>query len=274
MKIRTTKPKNNKFYNTISNGGLSECIKGYPTSSDSDVLANCVGYACGRFNEIIGKMKYPYLNCNAEDFIDRAKSFYNLEISSIPTLGGIMVWKKGNTHNGADGAGHVAIVEKIIDENTIYTSESGYGSAYFWNATRKNVNLKWGMKPSQSFIGCIKNPSVKEEIIKPSLKSIDEIAKDVIKGLYGNYPERKTKLEAEGYDYSLVQSKVNELLTPKKLTQEEDYLLILVKRTIRGDYGNGKQRKLNLGNYYEEVQRQVNLNFMNKTTNSDNIKLY
>lgn len=274
MKIRTTKPKNNKFYNTISNGGLSECIKGYPTSTDSDVLANCVGYACGRFNEIIGEMKYPYLNCNAEDFIDRAKSFYNLEISSVPTLGGIMVWKKGNTHNGADGAGHVAIVEKIIDENTIYTSESGYGSAYFWNATRKNDNGNWGMNLSYTFIGCIKNPSVKEEIIKPSLKSLDEIAKDVIKGLYGNYPERKTKLEAEGYNYSLVQSKVNELLTPKKLTQEENYLLILVKRTIRGDYGNGKQRKLNLGNYYEEVQRQVNLNFMNKTTNWDNIKLY
>lgn len=274
MEIRTTKPQNNKFYNTISNGGLSRCIKGYPTSSDSDVLANCVGYACGRFNEIIGEMKYPYLNCNAEDFIDRAKSFYNLEISSIPTLGGIMVWKKGNTHNGADGAGHVAIVEKIIDENTIYTSESGYGSAYFWNATRKNDNGNWGMNLSYTFIGCIKNPSVKEEIIKPSLKSLDEIAKDVINGLYGNYPERKTKLEAEGYNYSLVQSKVNELLTPKKLTQEEDYLLILVKRTIRGDYGNGKQRKLNLGNYYEEVQRQVNLNFMNKTTNWDNIKLY
>lgn len=274
MEIRTTKPQNNKFYNTISNGGVSECIKGYPTSNDSDVLANCVGYACGRFNEIIGKMKYPYLNCNAEDFIDRAKSFYNLEISTVPTLGGIMVWRKGNTHNGNDGAGHVAIVEKIIDENTIYTSESGYGSAYFWNATRKNDNGNWSMNPSYTFIGCIKNPSVKEEIIKPSLKSLDEIAKDVIKGLYGNYPERKTKLEAEGYNYSLVQSKVNELLTPKKLTQEENYLLILVKRTIRGDYGNGKQRKLNLGNYYEEVQRQVNLNYMNKTTNWDNIKLY
>ena len=274
MEIRTTKPKNNKFYNTISNGGVSECIKGYPTSSDSDVLANCVGYACGRFNEIIGEMKYPYLNCNAEDFIDRAKSFYNLEISSVPTVGGIMVWRKGNTHNDSDGAGHVAIVEKIIDENTIYTSESGYGSAYFWNATRKNDNGNWGMNLSYTFIGCIKNPSIKEEIIKPSLKSLDEIAKDVIKGLYGNYPERKTKLEAEGYNYSLVQSKVNELLTPKKSTQEEDYLLILVKRTIRGDYGNGKQRKLNLGNYYEEVQRQVNLNFMNKTTNWDNIKLY
>lgn len=274
MIIRTTKPQNNKFYNTISNGGVSECIKGYPASVDADVLANCVGYACGRFNEIIGEMKYPYLNCNAEDFIDRAKSFYNLEISDIPTVGGIMVWRKGKTHNGSDGAGHVGVVEKIIDSNTIYTSESGYGSAYFWNSTRKNDNGNWGMNSSYTFIGCIKNPSIKEETIKPNLKSLDEIAKDVIKGLYGNYPERKTKLEDEGYNYSLVQAKVNELLTPKKLTQEENYILTLVKRTIRGDYGNGKQRKLNLGSYYEEVQRQVNLNLMNKTTNWDNIKLY
>lgn len=48
-----------------------------------------------------------------------------------------------------------------------------------------------------------------EEISK---KSIDEIAQDVIKGKYGNYPERKTKLESEGYNYSEVQNRVNELI--------------------------------------------------------------
>ena len=45
-------------------------------------------------------------------------------------------------------------------------------------------------------------------------KTIDEIAKDVIEGKYGNYPERKTRLEAEGYNYSEVQSRVNEMLAP------------------------------------------------------------
>ena len=55
MKIRTTKPESgNKFYNTVSKGGYSHCIVGYPTDKGCNVLANCVGYACGRFNEIIG----------------------------------------------------------------------------------------------------------------------------------------------------------------------------------------------------------------------------
>ena len=43
-------------------------------------------------------------------------------------------------------------------------------------------------------------------------KSIDEVAEAVIRGEYGNYPERKEKLEAEGYNYSEVQNRVNEML--------------------------------------------------------------
>ncbi|MBQ9702954.1 MAG: SPOR domain-containing protein [Clostridia bacterium] len=42
-------------------------------------------------------------------------------------------------------------------------------------------------------------------------KSIDEIAKEVIKGKWGNGAERKQKLTAAGYNYSAVQKRVNEL---------------------------------------------------------------
>lgn len=45
-------------------------------------------------------------------------------------------------------------------------------------------------------------------------KSIDEVAKDVIAGKYGNYPERKERLEAEGYNYNEVQARVDEMLKP------------------------------------------------------------
>lgn len=44
------------------------------------------------------------------------------------------------------------------------------------------------------------------------LKSIDEIAKEVINGEWKNYPERKTLLENAGYNYSEVQKRVNEML--------------------------------------------------------------
>lgn len=258
--MRTSLPeKGNKFYNTKSQGGYSYCIVGKPTCNGLNVLANCVGYACSRFNEIIGKMDYPYLNCNAEDFIVRGKSL-GLEVSNEPTLGGIIVWEgKGNL------AGHVAVVEKIIDNNTIYTSESGYESAYFWNSTRKRGTGNWGAGANYKYIGCLINPSVKEE--KP-LKSIDEIAKEVIEGKWDNYPKRKELLENAGYNYREVQNRVNEMLSPKI------DLLDLVRRTIRGDFGNGEERKRRLGNNYNEVQKQVNLNYQNGTTNWDNVRIY
>ena len=160
MEIRNKKPeKGNKFYTRKASGGYSTCIKGKPTDT-CDVLSNCVGYACGRFNEIIGEMKYPSLNCNAENFIERAKNTYGLEVSDVPTLGGIMVWQKGSTLGSSDGAGHVAIVERIDSSNQIYTSESNYGGETFFNATRTNNNGRWGLSSNYKFRGCIVNPVI------------------------------------------------------------------------------------------------------------------
>lgn len=45
----------------------------------------------------------------------------------------------------------------------------------------------------------------------PAKKSIDEIAKEVINGKWGNGAERKQRLTAAGYNYSTVQKRVNEL---------------------------------------------------------------
>lgn len=49
-------------------------------------------------------------------------------------------------------------------------------------------------------------------IVSSFKKSIDEVAKDVINGKYGNQPERQQRLEAEGYNYREVQNRVNQLL--------------------------------------------------------------
>ena len=281
MNIRTTKPTSgNKFFITKIKGGYSTCIQGSPTDSQCNVLSNCVGYACGRFNEIIGAMKYPSLNCNAENFIERAKNTYGLEISSVPTLGGIMVWQKG-TLSGNDGAGHVAVVEKIIDSNTIYTSESGYGGSAFWNSTRRNTNGRWGLGSAYTFRGCIVNPAI-GKVVAPTptpsaKKSVDEVAKEVIRGEWGNGDERYNRLTNAGYNYNEVQAKVNELLNSNKPTPAPTPsvdILDLVRKTIRGDFGNGEARRKALGSNYDEVQRQVNLNLKNGLTRWDNIKLF
>lgn len=173
--MRTSKPgKGNKFFITKSKGGYSTCIQGSPTDSECNVLANCVGYACGRFNEIIGTMKYPTLNCNAEWFIERAKAA-GLEVGTTPKVGAIMVWQKGSLDSGNDGAGHVAIVEKVYDNNHVYTSESGYGSSAFWNQHRYNNNGRWGIGSKYTFRGFIYNPEVKEEPIEEELKVGDKV---------------------------------------------------------------------------------------------------
>lgn len=162
MEMRTKKPEaGNKFYNTKSNGGYSTCIQGKPTDKGCNVLANCVGYACGRFNEIIGEMKYPSLNCNAENFIERAKNTYGLEVGQTPKVGAIMCWQHG-TLSGSDGAGHVAIVEKVISDTEVYTSESSYSGTAFFNATRKKGIGKWGIS-NYTFRGFIYNPAIKPE---------------------------------------------------------------------------------------------------------------
>ena len=165
--MRTSKPgAGNLCYITRGRGGWSWCIQGSPTDKNCDVLANCVGYACGRFNEIYNAikgtsgMKYYALNCNAENFIERAVNTYGLEVVGYPVKGGIMVWQKGNTLSGNDGAGHVAVVEKVYDGNHIYTSESGYGGSAFWNQHRYNGDGRWGIGSGYTFRGCIVNPAV------------------------------------------------------------------------------------------------------------------
>lgn len=280
FQIRTSKPSaGNKFYITTSNGGYSKCIKGKPTDKDCNVLANCVGYACGRFNEIIGSMRYPYLNCNAENFIERAINTYGLEIGQTPKAGAIMVWQKGSTLSGNDGAGHVAIVEKVIDANTVYTSESGYGGSAFWNSTRKNTNGRWGIGSSYTFRGFIYNPSVKEEVTPtptPSSSDYEYVVKrgDTLSSIARRYNTTYQELARYNNIANPNLIYVNQVIKIPNAKKPSVDILELVKKTIRGDFGNGDARKKALGNNYSEVQRQVNLNYQNGTTNWNNIKLY
>ncbi len=163
MKIRTTKPEaGNKYYIRKANGGYSNAITGNPTDKDCNVLANCVGYAYGRFNEIgaYGYCKY-LAPVNAENFIDYKGS---CKVGQIPKAGAVMVWQKGATKSGSDGAGHVAIVEKVISSTEVYTSESGWGSSTpFWNSTRRKGSGNWGAGSGYKFLGFIYNPAVPDE---------------------------------------------------------------------------------------------------------------
>ena len=53
---------------------------------------------------------------------------------------------------------------------------------------------------------------VKSTTVAPKKKSVDEIAREVIQGKWGNGTDRKKRLTEAGYDYSAVQKKVNQML--------------------------------------------------------------
>ena len=77
-----------------------------------------------------------------------------------------------------------------------------------WGRLKSGAGWIWLGNPSY----CTVQDTAAETPKISSAKSADEIAKEVIRGDWGNGQERKQKLTAAGYDYSAIQKKVNEML--------------------------------------------------------------
>ena len=91
-------------------------------------------------------------------------------------------------------------------------------------------------------------------------KNPDELAVEVLNGQWGNGTDRQQLLTAAGYDYAVVQEKVNRLLNRKSVDQ-------IAREVIRGSWGNGNERinRLKQAGYDPtQIQKRVNqlLNFL------------
>lgn len=92
-------------------------------------------------------------------------------------------------------------------------------------------------------------------------KSVDEVAKEVVKGLWGNGEDRKRRLKEAGYDYHSVQNRVNEIMKDSKKSNEE-----IAKEVYQGLWGNGEDRKRRLkeaGYDFQKIQEIVNKKYYN-----------
>lgn len=90
----------------------------------------------------------------------------------------------------------------------------------------------------------------------PKLKSLDQIAQEVIAGKWGAGAERVKKLTSAGYNADTVQKRVNELLAGGKKSVDE-----IAREVIAGKWGAGATRKKRLedaGYDYKAVQKRVN----------------
>lgn len=154
FKPRLTAPSTtDKHWIQRDKGGYNPCI----LIKGNSVLPNCVGYAWGRFMEVLGKA--PTLSrANAENWWDYNDGY---ERGQTPRLGAVICWRKGKAHESTDGAGHVAIVEKIAPDGTITTSNSAYGGSRFYMRELKPPDYYMGSK--FTFQGFIYNPAVEDK---------------------------------------------------------------------------------------------------------------
>ncbi|HJG29905.1 MAG TPA: N-acetylmuramoyl-L-alanine amidase, partial [Collinsella ihuae] len=92
---------------------------------------------------------------------------------------------------------------------------------------------------------------------QPAAPDIEALAQAVIRGDYGNGDDRRAAL---GSSYDAVQARVNEILGAGGSDGGSGGADIdaLARAVIRGEYGNGKERRLRLGSLYDAVQARVN----------------
>lgn len=95
----------------------------------------------------------------------------------------------------------------------------------------------------------------------PAKKSNEQVAGEVIKGLWGNGADRRTRLTQAGYNYDTIQSIVNSKLGAKPAQPAKKSNEAIAKEVIQGKWGNGKDRQNRLtsaGYDYRTIQNLVN----------------
>ena len=185
-----------------------------------------------------------------------------IEDGSIkPQAGDIIVFNWDDSSQPNDGwSDHIGYVEQVSG-NTITCIEGNMSK----RVGRRTINVGWGYirgfaRPKYAASSGGNTPS------NPT-KSIDELAKEVIIGLWGNGDDRKQRLTAAGYSYSAVQNRVNEMLNGSKPTTPQKSIDELAKEVIAGKWGNGDARKQALtsaGYDYNAVQTEVNRILVNR----------
>ena len=94
----------------------------------------------------------------------------------------------------------------MVQNGGLYKVQVG---AYSIRANAETMMEKVKAAGFDAFITTVSGSAVSSS----NAKSIDTLAREVIRGDWGNGAERKQRLSAAGYDYAAVQQRVNELLS-------------------------------------------------------------
>lgn len=189
------------------------------------------------------------VGCEKHVAIFKKKGIWIEDGKVKPQVGDIILFNWNDSTQPNNGqSDHIGIVEQVYG-NTIVCIEGNYKNA----VGRRTINVGWG------YIRGFARPKYEaaEVVNVAAKKSLDTIAREVIRGVWGNGALRKTALVKAGYDYLKVSDKVNELLDnpPKKSIK------VLAQEVIQGKWGNDPKRSSALkkaGYDPVAVQKKVN----------------
>lgn len=200
---------------------------------------------------------FPCVECSCENMINLAISagIWVENDAYVPDIGDVILydWDDNGVGDCTGWSDHVGIVVSC-DGSTIRVIEGNKSNTVGYRDIAVNGKHIRGFITPHYVAGSSTTP-------KPSgKKSVQEVAKEVYAGEWGNNPARKEALEKAGYDYQEVQDAVNALVngstpTPSKSVQD------VAKEVINGQWGNNpdRQKKLEAAGYnYQEVQNAVN----------------
>lgn len=184
--------------------------------------------------------------CERHIAIFKEKGIWIEDGTITPKRGDIILYNWDDSVQPNDGfSDHIGVVVSVSG-NQIKVIEGNKGNAVSYRyITVGNGNIRGYARPK--YTG------------SSTGKSVEEVAREVLAGKWGNGDDRKNRLEAAGYNYSQVQAKVNDLVNannaPAKTVEQ------LAKEVLAGTWGNGDDRKKKLeaaGYDYNAVQAKVN----------------
>lgn len=144
---------------------------------------------------------FPY-ECGCERMVELAmeKKLWVEDESVMPRIGWIPMfdWQDNGKGDNRGWSDHTGIITQVNEKtfNTIEGNVSG-------RIARRNI--KFNDKKLRGFIA----PKYSDTSVT---KTVQDVALEVIRGLWGTGKTRKERLSAAGYDYKVIQTEVNRLM--------------------------------------------------------------
>lgn len=107
--------------------------------------------------------------------------------------------------------GHVGMVAAIVQNGATITVQGQNQGVFRTKVTKVNFSLN-------SFLGAFRYKAWNGTT---GGKSVEDVAREVIAGKWGNGETRRKKLETAGYSYAVVQARVNEILGAQNSTAKK-----------------------------------------------------